>query len=390
MTARYDAAIARWFAAAPDDDFPRAARRAPTRRRSTCATARTPTSAPPTTRSVGARTHLLSRCASTHGKELSFNNLLDLDAARALADEFDRRRLRDRQAQQPLRLRRSARARPGRLPSAPSRATRMSAYGGVIALNRRVDDELARRRWPSSSSRCLSRPASSEDALAVLQRRRTCALLDERCDRRRAAARRARGQAGARRRCSCRTATRVSETRGQMRVLTARSRPSSSGRTCCSPGAVCRHVRSNAIVLARDGATIGIGAGQMSRVDAVRIAVEKARAAQPELLAGAVLASDAYFPFADGPAARDRRRRARRSSSPAARCATARSSPPPTRPASRWSPPACATSATEAGLRRRRRHSLRRRQRSPALGARLPSRGRLRVRRCPAVNGCAR
>jgi phosphoribosylaminoimidazolecarboxamide formyltransferase/IMP cyclohydrolase len=60
-------------------------------------------------------------------------------------------------------------------------------------------------------------------------------------------------------------------------------------------------VRSNAIVLAADWATIGIGAGQMSRVDSVRIAVEKAWAAQPELLAGAVLASDAYFPFADGP-----------------------------------------------------------------------------------------
>ena len=64
---------------------------------------------------------------------------------------------------------------------------------------------------------------------------------------------------------------------------------------------VCKHVRSNAIVLARDLATVGIGAGQMSRVDSVRIAVEKARAAQPGLLEGAVLASDAFFPFADGP-----------------------------------------------------------------------------------------
>ena len=64
---------------------------------------------------------------------------------------------------------------------------------------------------------------------------------------------------------------------------------------------VCRHVRSNAIVIARDGATIGIGAGQMSRVDAVRIAIEKAQASQPELLAGSALASDAFFPFADGP-----------------------------------------------------------------------------------------
>jgi len=64
---------------------------------------------------------------------------------------------------------------------------------------------------------------------------------------------------------------------------------------------VCRHVRSNAIVIARGRATIGIGAGQMSRVDAVRIAIEKARTFQPELLAGSSLASDAYFPFADGP-----------------------------------------------------------------------------------------
>jgi phosphoribosylaminoimidazolecarboxamide formyltransferase/IMP cyclohydrolase len=64
---------------------------------------------------------------------------------------------------------------------------------------------------------------------------------------------------------------------------------------------VCRHVRSNAIVIAAAGATVGIGAGQMSRVDAVRIAIEKATDAQPDLLAGAALASDAFFPFPDGP-----------------------------------------------------------------------------------------
>jgi phosphoribosylaminoimidazolecarboxamide formyltransferase/IMP cyclohydrolase len=54
-------------------------------------------------------------------------------------------------------------------------------------------------------------------------------------------------------------------------------------------------------VIASSGATIGIGAGQMSRVDAVKIAIEKARAAQPDLLRGSSLASDAFFPFADGP-----------------------------------------------------------------------------------------
>ena len=70
---------------------------------------------------------------------------------------------------------------------------------------------------------------------------------------------------------------------------------------------VCRHVRSNAIVFARDGATVGIGAGQMSRVDSVRIAIEKAADAFGEQataqLAGSVVASDAFFPFADGPQA---------------------------------------------------------------------------------------
>jgi phosphoribosylaminoimidazolecarboxamide formyltransferase/IMP cyclohydrolase len=64
---------------------------------------------------------------------------------------------------------------------------------------------------------------------------------------------------------------------------------------------VCRHVRSNAIVIAANGATIGIGAGQMSRVDAVRIAIEKAAEFRAEELAGSSLASDAFFPFADGP-----------------------------------------------------------------------------------------
>jgi len=73
---------------------------------------------------------------------------------------------------------------------------------------------------------------------------------------------------------------------------------------------VCKHVSSNAIVLAKDGQTIGVGAGQMSRVDAVRIAIEKAQESERQAagggaassrLAGAALASDAFFPFADGP-----------------------------------------------------------------------------------------
>ena len=71
-----------------------------------------------------------------------------------------------------------------------------------------------------------------------------------------------------------------------------------AARTCVFAWRVCKHVKSNAIVLARDGRTVGVGAGQMSRVDSARIAVDEGR--RRGQVAGAVLASDAFFPFRDG------------------------------------------------------------------------------------------
>jgi phosphoribosylaminoimidazolecarboxamide formyltransferase / IMP cyclohydrolase len=97
------------------------------------------------------------------------------------------------------------------------------------------------------------------------------------------------------------TADVVSETREQMRVITRTQPSEEQWQALLFAWRVCRYVRSNAIVLGAGSATIGIGAGQMSRVDSVRIAVEKAREAQPQLLEGSVMASDAFFPFADGP-----------------------------------------------------------------------------------------
>jgi phosphoribosylaminoimidazolecarboxamide formyltransferase/IMP cyclohydrolase len=88
------------------------------------------------------------------------------------------------------------------------------------------------------------------------------------------------------------------EDRSAMEVVTHRRPTDAEWSDLLFAWTVCKHVRSNAIVLAKDGATLGIGAGQMSRVDSVRLAVEKA-GARP--LAGSVLASDAFFPFADGP-----------------------------------------------------------------------------------------
>jgi len=87
------------------------------------------------------------------------------------------------------------------------------------------------------------------------------------------------------------------EERSEMEVVTERAPSEAEWSELLFAWKVCKHVRSNAIVLARDLATAGIGAGQMSRVDSVRLAVEKARAP----LEGAALASDAFFSHADGP-----------------------------------------------------------------------------------------
>jgi phosphoribosylaminoimidazolecarboxamide formyltransferase/IMP cyclohydrolase len=87
-----------------------------------------------------------------------------------------------------------------------------------------------------------------------------------------------------------------------MRVVTERKPSEGEWGQLLFAMRVCKHVRSNAIVLARGTSTVGVGAGQMSRVDSVRIAIDKARAAGLDL-DGAVMASDAFFPFPDGPEA---------------------------------------------------------------------------------------
>jgi phosphoribosylaminoimidazolecarboxamide formyltransferase/IMP cyclohydrolase len=85
------------------------------------------------------------------------------------------------------------------------------------------------------------------------------------------------------------------EERGDMQVVTERRPTESEWQQLSFAWKVCKHVKSNAIVFGRDLATVGIGAGQMSRVDAVRVGIDKAR----DGVAGAVMASDAYFPFPD-------------------------------------------------------------------------------------------
>jgi phosphoribosylaminoimidazolecarboxamide formyltransferase/IMP cyclohydrolase len=173
----------------------------------------------------------------------------------------------------------------------------LSAYGGVIALNRPVDRACA-ERLSEQFIEVLLAPGFDPAALEILQAKKNVRLLELpnwpapniEVDSKPVVG----GQL-------VQTRDVVTETRADMRAMSATEPTDIQWEDLLFAWRVCRHVRSNAIVIAAGGATIGIGAGQTSRVDAVRLAIDKARATQPDLLAGASLASDAFFPFADGP-----------------------------------------------------------------------------------------
>ncbi|HWX97487.1 MAG TPA: bifunctional phosphoribosylaminoimidazolecarboxamide formyltransferase/IMP cyclohydrolase [Solirubrobacteraceae bacterium] len=298
-TARYDAAIAAWFAPRVYDGFP--PRRVDAYEKvSDLRYGENPHQQAAFYARVGAATHLLDGVAQLHGKELSFNNLLDLSSARELVEEFEDPACAIVKHNNP-----SGCAVAGDLQLAYERAFAcdpLSAYGGVIALNRRVDRACA-ERLSEQFIEVLLAPGYDADALELLQVKKNVRLLEL-----------PHWPAPLRELESkpviggelVQTHDVVSETREQMRVISSRQPTEEEWANMLFAWKVCRHVRSNAIVIASgDGApasaTIGVGAGQMSRVDAVRIAIEKAGAAQPERLDGSVLASDAFFPFADGP-----------------------------------------------------------------------------------------
>ncbi|HEV2923425.1 MAG TPA: bifunctional phosphoribosylaminoimidazolecarboxamide formyltransferase/IMP cyclohydrolase [Solirubrobacteraceae bacterium] len=298
-TARYDAAIAGWFAARADEGFT-TSRVDAYEKVTDLRYGENPHQRAAFYARVGSPTHLLDGVTQLHGKELSFNNLLDLSSARELVEDLEGAACAIVKHNNPCGC-----AVAGSVQLAYERAFAcdpLSAYGGVIALNGRVDRACAERLGEQFIEVLLA-PGYDADALELLQVKKNVRLLElphwppplrdlE-----------SKPVLGGE---LVQTHDVVSETRDQMRVISARQPSEPEWKNMLFAWKVCRHVRSNAIVLAvGDGtpasATIGIGAGQMSRVDAVRIAIEKASAAQPERLAGSVLASDAFFPFADGP-----------------------------------------------------------------------------------------
>ena len=293
-TARYDAAISAWFAQREGEDFPRQ-RTLAYEKAAELRYGENPHQRAAYYAEVGAPTHLLAGVRQLHGKELSFNNLLDLSSARELVEDFEEPACVIVKHNNPCGCALGKTAQ-----DAYERAFAgdpVSAYGGVIALNRPVDEACA-EALSKQFIEVLLAPGFEPEALAVLTQKKNVRLLELPDWPEPAGGLEAKPVIGG---LLVQDRDEVAETAEQMSVMTARQPGDAEWQDMRFAWQVCRHVRSNAIVIARDGATIGIGAGQMSRVDAVRIAIEKAQDGQPELLAGSSLASDAFFPFADGP-----------------------------------------------------------------------------------------
>ncbi|MGB0097249.1 MAG: bifunctional phosphoribosylaminoimidazolecarboxamide formyltransferase/IMP cyclohydrolase [Solirubrobacteraceae bacterium] len=289
-TARYDTAIARWFQE-KREDFP------PLLVRAFEKVLELPYGENPHQRAayyaqVGSRTHVLSMVSQLGGKQLSFNNLLDLDSGRLLLAEFQIPACVIIKHNNPCGV--AVGTTPLEAYLRAFACDPMSAFGGVICLNRQVDRPLAEALIDQFVEVLFARGYTHE-ALDILASKPNTRILDDR---------------------ERRTANMIDphlrqvvggmlvqdrdfdfEDRAEMQVVSERHPTEAEWGELSFAWKVCKHVKSNAIVLAKDLATVGVGAGQMSRVDSVRLAIEKSQTS----LEGASMASDAYFPFSDGP-----------------------------------------------------------------------------------------
>ena len=243
----------------------------------------------------GARTHLLARVEQLHGKALSFNNLNDLSAARMLAREFTLPACVIVKHANPCGVGIGAtleEAYDKALASDP-----VSAYGGIVVLNRDVNGALG-AKLADQFIEVLFAPGYDDRALTVLRQRHNIRILVDRERRRDGDGRSYKRVIGG---LLVQDSDSDIEDRESWELVCGSADEQQWGDLVFA-WRVCKHVLSNAIVLAKDLQTVGVGAGQMSRVDAVRIAIEKAQEHGHDLR-GAVLASDAFFPFPDGPRA---------------------------------------------------------------------------------------
>ncbi|MBV8808897.1 MAG: bifunctional phosphoribosylaminoimidazolecarboxamide formyltransferase/IMP cyclohydrolase [Acidobacteriaceae bacterium] len=223
-----------------------------------------------------------------HGKELSYNNLVDLDAAWQLIQEFEGPAAAIIKHTNPCGC-----AEQNTLAEAYRKALEadpVSAFGGVLAFNREIDEETA-SEVAQLFVEAIAAPAFSDGALRKLQTKKNLRLLRVKpVEKPELVIKSISGGLLAQ------TPDDIAVDRSALVVKTERQPTSGELEALLFGWKVCKHVKSNAIVFARAGQTISIGAGQMSRVDSVKVAAMKA--VLP--LEGTVLASDAFFPFPDG------------------------------------------------------------------------------------------
>jgi len=297
-TAAYDAAIASWFTGALGETFaPRFAAAGELRQKLRYGEN-------PHQQAAfyvdGSSRPGVATADQVQGKELSFNNLNDTDAAFELVAEFDEPACAIIKHANPCGV-----ALGADLAGAYVRALAcdpVSAFGGIIAVNRPLDGPAA-REIAKLFAEVVIAPAVDDDARAVLAEKKNLRVLAT-------GAMPDPAQPG----MTLRTLAGgyLLQTRDGLVVgeeLTVATRRAPTDAEMADLGfafAVCKHAKSNAIVYVKDRATVGVGAGQMSRVDSSRIAAWKAREAseaageKTSRAEGSVVASDAFFPFADG------------------------------------------------------------------------------------------
>ncbi len=240
---------------------------------------------------AGHPAHGLAGARQLQGKELSYNNLVDLEAARSLVAEFERPAAVIIKHNNPC-----GAAEQDTLHDAYLKALAcdpVSAFGGVLAFNRVVDaptaDEVSKL-----FIECIAAPGYDEKARAALAAKKNLRLIELPPDG-------LRPDHNLQLKCISGGVLVQEPDLGtlrdaELRTVTKRMATPEEMHAMRFAWKVGKHVKSNAIVFARAGQTLGVGAGQMSRVDSVKLAVMKAQ--MP--LAGSVVASDAFFPFPDG------------------------------------------------------------------------------------------
>ena len=242
--------------------------------------------------SAGWPTTGLAGAKQLQGKELSYNNLVDLDAAWNLVSEFRRPAVAIIKHNNPC-----GTAEQESLLDAYLKALAcdpVSAFGGVLAFNKIVD-AVAAEEIAKLFAECIVAPGYEPAARERFASKKNLRLLEMPSEPAPGGLELKRISGGV----LVQEADRIELVEADLKVASQRSPTDAERCALLFAWKVAKHVKSNAIVFAGDGRTLGVGAGQMSRVDSVKIAVMKAATAGLSL-AGSVVASDAYFPFADG------------------------------------------------------------------------------------------